>query len=43
VRDQVSQPYNTTDKIRVLYILVFSFLYEMGRQNILDWTLVSIP
>jgi hypothetical protein len=26
VRDQVSHPYSTTGKIRVLYILIFSFL-----------------
>jgi hypothetical protein len=36
-RDQVSQPYSTNGKITVLYILIFSFfLYERGRQNILD-------
>jgi hypothetical protein len=28
VRDQVSNPYSVTGKIIVLYILIFSFLYE---------------
>jgi hypothetical protein len=27
VRDQVSHPYSTTGKIRVLYILIFRFFY----------------
>jgi hypothetical protein len=42
VRDQVSHPYGTTGKITVLYILIF-FLYETGRQKILDWMIASIP
>jgi hypothetical protein len=33
VRDQVSYPYSTTGKITVLYILIFIFLYETGRQK----------
>jgi hypothetical protein len=43
VRNQVSHPYSTTGKTTVLYILIFRFLYETGRQNILDWIIVSIP
>jgi hypothetical protein len=35
VRDQVLHAYSTTGKITILYILIFSFLYEMGRQKIL--------
>jgi hypothetical protein len=37
VTDQVSHPYSTTSKITVLYILIFRFLYETGRQKILAW------
>jgi hypothetical protein len=33
VRDQVSHPYSTTCKITVLFIFIFSFLYETGRQH----------
>jgi hypothetical protein len=36
VTDQVSLPYNTTGKITVWYILIFSFLYETGRKRF--WT-----
>jgi hypothetical protein len=31
VRNKVSHPYSTTGKIAVLYILIFSVLYETGR------------
>jgi hypothetical protein len=38
VRDQVSHPCTT-----VLYILIFSFfIYEAGRQKVLEWMIVSI-
>jgi hypothetical protein len=42
VEDQVLHPYSTTSKITVLHILIFSFLYETGRQNILDWIIASV-
>jgi hypothetical protein len=42
VRGQVSHPYSTSGKIRDLYILIFSFSYETGRQKILDWIIASI-
>jgi hypothetical protein len=36
-KDQVSQPYKTTDKIMVLYILIFTFLdSRTRRQTVLD-------
>jgi hypothetical protein len=41
VRDQVSHPYSTTGKITVPYILIFRvFLYETGRQKILNYILI---
>jgi hypothetical protein len=44
MRDQVSHPYSTTGKIRVLYILILVlFLYKTGGQKILDWIIASIP
>jgi hypothetical protein len=44
VRDQVLHPYSTTCKITVLYNLIFMFfLYETGRQKILNWMITSIP
>jgi hypothetical protein len=43
VRDQVSHPHSTTDKITVLYILIFRFFwYKMGRQKIMDRIIASI-
>jgi hypothetical protein len=36
VRDQVSHPCSTTAKITLLYTLIFIFLYEKGRQKILN-------
>jgi hypothetical protein len=41
LRDQVSHPYSTTDKITVLYIFIFRFFDT--RQRILDWIIASIP
>jgi hypothetical protein len=35
VRDQVSHPYSTNGKITV-------FLYETGREKILDWMIARI-
>jgi hypothetical protein len=37
VRDQVSRPYRTTDKIMVLYILIFIFL-DIIREDKRFWT-----
>jgi hypothetical protein len=37
LRDQVSQPYSTTGKIRVFYILIFRFL-DMRRKDKRFWT-----
>jgi hypothetical protein len=37
VRDQVMHPYSATDKITVLYILIFSFFY-MRREDKIFWT-----
>jgi hypothetical protein len=37
VRDQVSHPYSTTDKITVLYILIFRF-FDMRREDKRFWT-----
>jgi hypothetical protein len=35
IRNQTSQPYKTTDKITVLYILIFVFFdWQIGRQKI---------
>ena len=43
-KDQVSYPHKTTDKITVLYILIFHiFGYQTGRQNILHPMITSIP
>jgi hypothetical protein len=39
VRDQVS---HTSGKITVLYVLIFSFFYETGRQKILNWMIANI-
>jgi hypothetical protein len=36
VRDQVSHPYNITGKIIVLYVLVYIFRLQTGRQKFLD-------
>jgi hypothetical protein len=33
VRDQVSHPYNTTGKIVILYILIFSFFIWDGKTD----------
>jgi len=52
VRDQVSQPYKTKDKIMVLYILIFKFLDSRledkrfcteWQQAFLDFNLLLIP
>jgi hypothetical protein len=40
VRDQLSHPTRTRDKIIVLYILIFMFLNR--RQKVLDWMVASI-
>jgi hypothetical protein len=40
-RDQVSHPYTTTGKISFVYLQFF--LYETGRQKILDWMIGRIP
>jgi hypothetical protein len=37
VTDQVSHPYRTTDKIIVLYILIFTF-FDSGREDRRFWT-----
>jgi hypothetical protein len=37
VRDQVSHPYSTTDKITVLYILIFRF-FDIRREDKRFWT-----
>jgi hypothetical protein len=43
VRDQVPHPCRTTDRIIVLYILIFYiFTQQMGRVKVLDWMVVSI-
>jgi hypothetical protein len=42
VKDQVSQPHSKTRKIILLYILIFSFLYEKRKQKIMDWMIASI-
>jgi hypothetical protein len=36
IRDQVSQPYRTTGKTVVLYILIFVLKQQTRRQNTLD-------
>jgi hypothetical protein len=43
VRDQVSHPYSTTSKITALYVLIFRFWYETGRQKIMDRIITNIP
>jgi len=42
VSDQVSHPYKTTDKIIVLYILIFVFLDQTEKQKILLRMIASI-
>jgi hypothetical protein len=43
VRDQVSHPYRTTDKIRVLYISIFMFFNNRQEDiKVLDWMVTSI-
>jgi len=37
VRDQVSHPHNTTGKITVLYILIFSF-FDVRQESKIFWT-----
>jgi hypothetical protein len=37
VRDQVSHPYSTTEKITVLYVLIFSYFYKR-REDKIFWT-----
>jgi len=44
LRDQISQPYKTTVKIKLLCILISKFLEkETGRQKTLKRMLASIP
>jgi hypothetical protein len=42
VTDQVSHPYRTRGKIIVLYILIFVFRQQTGRQKVLYWMVASI-
>jgi hypothetical protein len=39
--DEISHPYNTRDKIMVLYILIFVFR-QQRRWRVLDWIVASI-
>jgi hypothetical protein len=43
VGDQVSHPYKTVGKIKMLYILILFFRQRTGRQKILNWMIPGIP
>jgi hypothetical protein len=42
IRDQISHPYRTTDKIIVFHILIFMFLDSGREDKVLDWMVANI-